>query len=151
MANNWLKKRLEHCELSTSQLSQILEEEFGIYISRQVLDNWLKMPDNRVPISISNIELVCALITILEYGDIYHFLDALGYTLPDDIELPDGYEQVLWALAFYSGEKAEPIAILLEQIVDSWPAIRELTFRSSSEDRSTPVDRPSTHQNLQNT
>ncbi len=131
--NNWLKQRLETCGLTTSHLSQILEDEYEIMISRQVLDNWTKMPPERIPISLSNPKLVCAFVTILKYRNLFHFLDELGYRFPDGIQMPDLIEQVKLELANYEEEQAEPIAILLEQIVDSWPEIRELTFKHSHE------------------
>lgn len=135
MSSNWLKSRLELLDIGTSELSRSLEER-GLIVSRQVLDNWLKMDGERIPIGVGNVSLIDALAEILQYEDLAHFLLALGHRL--DLEKEDRsslyMSPIIRDLRKYNDEEAKAIAIILEQILLKWNEIERLMKQQSDQD-----------------
>jgi len=123
---NWLKRGMDAKGLTTSQLSRILRNEYGVNISRQVLDNWIRMEDERIPVHIGNLSLVCALAQTLGYHDMQLFLSELGYFGENEEEVPREISNLQARLGNYTGQEAEAIALLITQILDRWTDVEQL-------------------------
>jgi len=122
---NWLSKMMAQKGLTSSQLSRTLEEKYGLDVSRQVIDNWLKMESERIPVQIGNYKLVCALAKIFGYYDVELFMKELGFQILPDRDVPDGMQNLISRLSTYEGEQAEAISILLGQILDRWGDVED--------------------------
>jgi hypothetical protein len=131
MSDNWLKSRMSTLGIGTSELSRSLEA-YDISISRQVLDNWLRMEDERIPVGVGNVQLIYALSQILGYEDSARFLADLGHDLEVGEYASTHMTPILAKLRSYDDDEAEPIAIILEQILERWEKIEEVMRRNQS-------------------
>lgn len=128
---NWLKSRMDQLGISTLQLSRQLKEQFGLNVSRQVLDNWQKMEGERIPISIGNPHLVTALADCLQYYDVAFFLYELGYgEFIGELDTSPEMMNVMRRLSSYTGQDAQAIALMVQQILDGWNDVGRLMGRS---------------------
>ncbi len=116
---------MEALEVGTSELSRLLDQQ-GISISRQVLDNWIRMEGERIPIGVGNIALVRAFASALRYEDEATFLQSLGYELGANEPASSHLAPIIARLREYDPDNAEPIAIILTQILERWDDIDRL-------------------------
>lgn len=133
MNRNWLLARMQLLEIGATELSRRLGD-YDVQVSRQTIENWCKMPDERLPVHINHPELVQALVEALEYPKITDLLYELGYKVEPGPILSHHYKQLLLKIDELDPADREPVMQLLLQILAKWRDVNKIMHRPPSDD-----------------
>ncbi len=129
MTENWLLTRMQLLGIGATELSRRLEDQ-GVPVSRQTIENWCKMPNDRLPIHVNNPALVEAIVVALEYTKVTELLYELGYKVEPGPLMSPHFTPLLRKLESLKPEDQEPLGHLIWQILEKWRDVHKYMGKS---------------------